>query len=182
LEPDDGPTLVMSGSGWCEHIVVLGISQIITDGEHIPSHLTRLDARERGNRARQIQGANLPTARDRHDFGRGRGEGRILGDLTTASKLARRMRGKRGSGANGGVDHSGGGRGVIGFTLRGDQEGIEGIILMGLRKRIALVENLCLRGKVGRVGRRTLMKSRMVSPIVVLDHDGLRVAPDGGTG
>lgn len=117
LQPDDGATLGVSGSGWRKHIVVLGISQIITNGEHIPSHLARLDARERGNRAREIQRVNLPTARDRHDFGRGRGGGRILGDLTTASELARGMRGKRGSGANGGVDLSGGGRGVIGFAL-----------------------------------------------------------------
>jgi len=45
-------------------------------------------------------------------------------------------------------------------------------------KGIAFVGSLCLRGKVGRVGRRTLMELRVVSPIDVLTHDGLRVAPD----
>jgi hypothetical protein len=48
---------------------------------------------------------------------------------------------------------------------------------VGMWKRIAFVGNLCLRGKVGRVGRRTLMKLRVVSPIVVPTHGGLRVAP-----
>ncbi len=46
-------------------------------------------------------------------------------------------------------------------------------------KGIAFVGNLCLRGKVG---RRTLMELRVVSPINVLTHDGLRVAPDKGVG
>jgi hypothetical protein len=49
-------------------------------------------------------------------------------------------------------------------------------------KGIAFVGSLCLRGKVGRVGRRPLMKLRVVSPIDVLTHDGLRVAPDKGIG
>lgn len=35
---------------------------------------------------------------------------------------------------------------------------------------------------MGGIGRRTLMKSRVVSPIVILNHDGLRVAPDVGAG
>jgi hypothetical protein len=120
LVPDDGATFGVNGGGWREHIVILGISQIITDGEHIPSHLARLDARERGNRARKVQGMSLPTARDGHDFGGGRGGWHIFDDLTTASELARRNGGKCGSGANGGVNLGGGGRGVIGFTLRGD--------------------------------------------------------------
>ena len=76
---------------------------------------------------------------------------------------------------------------VIGITLGGNQEGFKGIILVGVKrmrlgKRIALAGNLCLRGKVGRVGRRTLMELRVVSPINVLTHDGLRVAPDKGMG
>jgi len=52
---------------------------------------------------------------------------------------------------------------------------------MGMRKRVALDGNLCLRGKMGRVGRRTLMVLSMVSPIVVL-WDGLRSAPDNERG
>jgi hypothetical protein len=55
-------------------------------------------------------------------------------------------------------------------------------MLMGAKrvrmwKGIAFVGSLCLRGKVGMVGRRTLMELRVVSPINVLAHDGLRVAP-----
>lgn len=120
LEPDDRATLGVSGGGWRKHIVLLSISQIITYGEHIPSYLARLDARQGGNRAREIQGMSLPTSRDRHDFGRRWGGGRIRGDLTTASELARGMRGKHGTGANGGVGLGGGGRGVVRFALRGD--------------------------------------------------------------
>jgi hypothetical protein len=52
-----------------------------------------------------------------------------------------------------------------------------------MRERVALGGNLCLRGKVGRVGGRTLMVLSMVSPIVVLAHwDGLRSAPDNKRG
>jgi hypothetical protein len=84
---------------------------------------------------------------------------------------------------NGRVGLRGGGRGVVGFTLRGHYEGIKGIMILltgakSVWKRIALVGNLCLRGKVGRVGGRTLMKLKVVSPIVVPNRDGLRVAPD----
>lgn len=46
------------------------------------------------------------------------------------------------------------------------------------RKRIAFVGDLCLRGKVRNVGRRTLVVLSMVSPIVVLSRGGLRVAPN----
>jgi hypothetical protein len=54
---------------------------------------------------------------------------------------------------------------------------------VGMRKRVALGGNLCLRGKMGRVGGRTLMVLSMVSPIVVLAHwDGLRSAPDNERG
>jgi hypothetical protein len=41
-----------------------------------------------------------------------------------------------------------------------------------------LVGNLCLRGKVGRVGRGALMKLRLVSPVIVPESKGLGVAPD----
>jgi hypothetical protein len=41
-----------------------------------------------------------------------------------------------------------------------------------------LVGNLCLRGKVGRVGGGALMKLRLVSPVIVPESKGLGVAPD----
>lgn len=53
---------------------------------------------------------------------------------------------------------------------------------VGMWKGIAFVGSLRLRGMVGMVGRRTLMKLRVVSPINVLTHDGLRVAPEKGIG
>ena len=182
-------SLRVGGGGWRKHIIILGISQIITDGERIPSHLARLDARQRGNGAREVQGTTFPgrylslTARDRHGFGRGRSGGRIVDVLTAASELARRTGGQLGSGANGRASLGGGGGWVVGFTLRGNQEGIKGIMLRGAeRKGVAFIGSLCLRGKVGRVGGRTLMELSVVSPISVPTHDGLGVAPDKGTG
>ena len=53
---------------------------------------------------------------------------------------------------------------------------------VGMWKRIAFVGNLCLQGKVGRVGRRTLMKLGVVLLIVVPTYGGLRVAPNKGLG
>jgi hypothetical protein len=88
-------------------------------------------------------------ARDRHGFGRSQGGGHILGNLTMVSKLACGTRGKFWSRANGRIGLSGGGREVIGITLRGNQEGVKGIILVGMKrmrlgKRIVLAGNLCL--------------------------------------
>jgi hypothetical protein len=75
----------------------------------------------------------------------------------TASELAHGTRGKFWSGANGRIGLSGGGREDIGITLGGNQEGVKGIILAGVKrmrlgKIIALAGYLCLRGKVGRMG------------------------------
>ena len=47
--------------------------------------------------------------------------------------------------------------GRISESLRGNQEGVKGIILVGVKrmqlgKIIALAGNLCLQGKVGRMG------------------------------
>jgi len=50
------------------------------------------------------------------------------------------------------------------------------------RKGVAFIGSLCLRGKNGRVGGRTLMELSVVSPISVPTHDRLRVAPDKGIG
>ena len=126
LLPGDVASLRMGGSGRRKYIIVLGISQIITDGEHIPSHLARLNARQRGNRAREVQGTTFPSrylfmaARDGHGFGRGRSGGRIIDVLTAASELARGTRGQFGTGANGRASLSGGGWWVVGFTPRGN--------------------------------------------------------------
>jgi hypothetical protein len=43
---------------------------------------------------------------------------------------------------------------------------------------VGVVGNLCLRGKVGRVGGRTLMMLRVVSPVVALAKERLGVAPE----
>jgi hypothetical protein len=96
LQPGDGATLGTKRIGWRKHIVIL---QIITDGEHIPSHFARRDARERRDRAGEIQGATFPdgylamAARDRHCHRRGRGGGYIFDVLATASELAHGARG-----------------------------------------------------------------------------------------
>jgi len=95
LLPGDVASLRMGGSRWRKDIIILGISQIITDGERILSHLARLDARQRGNGTRDVQGTTFPgghlsmTAGDRHSIGRGRSGGCIVDDLTAASELAR---------------------------------------------------------------------------------------------
>lgn len=52
-----------------------------------------------------------------------------------------------------------------------------GVKRVGKWKRISFVGNLCLRGKVGKGWGRTLMVVGVVSPIVVLDYNRLRVAP-----
>ncbi len=43
---------------------------------------------------------------------------------------------------------------------------------------VGIVVNLCLRGKMGRVGGRTLMMLRVVSPVVAPTNERLGVAPD----
>jgi hypothetical protein len=48
---------------------------------------------------------------------------------------------------------------------------------VGRWKGIAFVCDLCLRGKVGRVWGGTLVVLDMVSPVVVLAQNRLRVAP-----
>jgi hypothetical protein len=139
-----------------KHVVILGISKIITDGEHIPGHLARLDTGERRNGARKIQWASFPgwelsmRARDRHGLGRCRSGRRITDVLTTSSKLASRAGRELGSGTHSRSGFAGGGSGVVGFTLRGNKERVKGVVLTRVRKwkRIAFVGNLCLRGKV----------------------------------
>lgn len=42
---------------------------------------------------------------------------------------------------------------------------------------VGVVVNLCLRGKVGRVGGRTLVMLSIVSPVVALANERLGVAP-----
>ncbi len=73
--------------------------------------------------------------------------------LATSGKLASGTRCELGSGAYLRISFGGRGRGIVGFTLRGYEEGIEGVVLttlegMRIWKRIAFVGNLCLRGKV----------------------------------
>lgn len=119
LLPGDVASLGMGRSGWRKNIIILGISQIITDGEGILGHLARLDARQRGNGAREVQGTTFPgrylamAARYRHGFGRGRSGRRIIDVLTAASELPRRTGGQLGSGANGRASLGGGGGWVV---------------------------------------------------------------------
>ena len=73
--------------------------------------------------------------------------------LTTSGKLASGTRCELRSRAHRRVSLGRRGRGIVGFTLRGYEKGIKGIVLMALKrmrlwKRIAFVGNLCLRGKV----------------------------------
>lgn len=73
--------------------------------------------------------------------------------LTTSCKFASRTGCELGSRAHRRVSLRGSGRGIVGFTLRGYEEGIKRIVLMKLErmrlwKRIAFGGNLCLRGKV----------------------------------
>jgi hypothetical protein len=121
-------------------------------------------------------------AKDSHGFGRCRTGRSVTNVLTTSGKLASGTRYELGTGAYRRISLRRGGRGIVGITLRGYEEGIERVVLttlkrMRLWKRITFVGNLCLRGKVGKIGRRTLMVLSMVSPIVVLSRAGLRVAP-----
>jgi hypothetical protein len=149
----------MDGSRRPKHVVILGICKIITDGEHIPGHLTRLDAGERRNGTGQVQRAIFPggelsvRARDRHGLGRCRSGRRITNVLTTSSELASGTGRKLRSGAHRRIGLAGGGGGVVGYTLRGNYEGVKGVVLtrvkrMRMWKRIAFVVDLCLRGKI----------------------------------
>jgi hypothetical protein len=92
-------------------------------------------------------------ARDSNGFGRCRARRSVTDVLTASGKLASGTRYELGSGAYRRISLGGGGRGVIGFTLRGYEERIKGVVLTMLerlimRERIALVGNLCLRGNV----------------------------------
>jgi hypothetical protein len=91
--------------------------------------------------------------RDSQGFGRCRARRSVINVLTTPGKLASGTRCKLGSGANLRISFGGGGRGIVGFTLRGHEERIEGVVLttlerMRIWKGITFVGNLCLRGKV----------------------------------
>jgi len=119
--------------------------------------------------------------RDSHSLGRGGGERRIINVLATSSELASGTGCQLGGGADGRAGLGGSRGGIVGFTLLGGhQERIKGVMLAGVKgvgwKGIAFVCDLCLRGKVGRVGGRTLMVLNMVSPVVVLAQNRLRVA------
>jgi hypothetical protein len=59
---------------------------------------------------------------------------------------------------------------------------LAGVNGVGRWKGIAFACNLCLRGKVGQVGGRTLMVLKMDSPVVVLTQNRLRVAPGSRRG
>jgi hypothetical protein len=92
-------------------------------------------------------------ATDSHGFGRCRAGRSVTNVLTTSGKLASGMKCELRSGAYRRISLSGGGRGIVGITLRGYEEGIEGVVLTTLERmrmweRIAFVGNLCLRGKV----------------------------------
>jgi len=122
-------------------------------------------------------------ARDSHGSGRCRTGRSVTNVLTTSGKLASGTRCELGTGAYRRISLGRGGRGIVGITLRGYEKGIEGVVLttlerMRIRKGIAFIGNLCLRGKVGKIWRRTLVVLGMVSPIVVLSRGGLRVAPN----
>jgi hypothetical protein len=103
------------------------------------------------------EGAVEERAGDRQSFGRSCGGGYTTNVLTTSSELASGTGSELGSGTNGRVSLGGSGRRIVGFTLRRDKEKVKRIML-GRMERIktsrwvGVVDNLCLRGKVGRVG------------------------------
>jgi hypothetical protein len=92
-------------------------------------------------------------ARDSQRFGGCRTGRSVTNVLTTSGKLASGTRCDLGTGAYRRISLGRSGRGIVGITLRGYEEGIKGVVLttlerMRIWKRIAFVGNLCLRGKV----------------------------------
>jgi hypothetical protein len=110
------------------------------------------------NGTREIHRVTIPSrqlsvrTRDSHGFGRCQAGRNVVNVLTTSSKLSGGMRCERGSGAYRRISLGGAGRRFVGFTLRGHEEGIKGVLLtlkrMRMGKRIVFVKNLYLREKV----------------------------------
>jgi hypothetical protein len=120
--------------------------------------------------------------RDGESLGRCWSGGNTTNVLTTSSELASWTGGELGRGTDGRVSLGGSGRRVVGVALRRDYEKVKRIMLLGMERIrtsrwVGIVVNLCLRGKVGRVGGRTLVMLSIVSPVVALANERLGVAP-----